>query len=255
MDLGLNGRVAIVAAASQGLGKAVAQTLMTEGATVAVCARNADALKKIGAAYYEAINVTDESAVQDFVDQVYARFGRIDICVANAGGPPSKKFDQTTTDEWHAAVDLNLMSTLHFARYVLPKMREHQWGRFIAITSVSVKQPLDNLILSNSVRAAVAGLVKSLANEYGVDGITVNNACPGFTATDRLTNLAAKLAETEKVPVADIVARWANQTAVKRVGTPEDFAAVVAFLASERAGYITGASLSIDGGLAKGIFS
>jgi 3-oxoacyl-[acyl-carrier protein] reductase len=191
--------------------------------------------------------------VQKFVEAVEKRHGRVDICVTNTGGPPAKKFDELSVDEWRAAVDQMLMSAVYFARAVLPRMRQNRWGRFITITSVSVKQPIDGLLLSNSVRAAVAGLARTLANEYGPDGITVNNVCPGYTLTDRLEELAAKLAQDAGVPRETIYERWSAQTPLRRLGRPEEFAAAVAFLASARAGYINGVSLAVDGGLARGL--
>jgi 3-oxoacyl-[acyl-carrier protein] reductase len=209
MDLGLQDKVAIVAAASKGLGLAVARGLAAEGAQVAICARNGAALsaaaQEMGPGVMAAtVDVTDAAQVNEFVESVRARFGRVDICVTNAGGPPSKTFEQTTSADWESAVRLNLMSTLHFAHAVLPLMKAQRWGRLLTITSVSVKQPLDGLILSNSVRAAVAGLVKSLANEYGAFGVTVNNVCPGYTATDRLKSLAGKLAGEQGISEAAI---------------------------------------------------
>ena len=260
MDLGLRNKIAIVAAASKGLGKAVAHVLAREGCRVAICSRDSASLQKaaesIGAdTFAMPVNVTDEEQVKSFVEKVQEKFGRVDICVANAGGPPSKPFSETTMTDWENAVRTNLMSTLYFAHAVLPGMRERKWGRFITITSASVKQPLDGLILSNSVRSAVANLVKSLSNECGPDNVLVHNVCPGFTATDRLLDLAGVLAAKENTTRDAIVQRWSAQTALKRVGTPEEFADVVAFLASERASFMTGASIAVDGGLIKGIFS
>ena len=203
MDLGLKGRVAIVAAASKGLGRAVAEELAREGAEIAICARGAAELEKAAAAIEassgravlrRAIDVTRAEDVREFVAAVEKQFGRVDICVTNAGGPPSKKFLEISIEEWRAAVDLNLMSAVFFAREVLPGMQRRKWGRLITITSMSVKQPVDGLILSNSVRAAVTGLARTLANEFGADGITVNNVAPGYTLTDRLEELAAKRA-------------------------------------------------------------
>jgi len=258
MNLGLQNRVAIVAAASKGLGLAVARGLAAEGSRVAICARDARSLasaaESIGPGVMAIpVDVTDAEQVSRFVESVRARFGSVDICVTNAGGPPSKTFEQTTTADWQAAVQLNLMSTLHFAQAVLPGMKAQGWGRLLTITSVSVKQPLDGLILSNSVRAAVAGLVKSLANEYGAFGVTVNNVCPGYTATDRLNGLAGKLAADQQTKESVIKERWAALTALKRIATPEEFADVVVFLASERASYLTGASIAVDGGLTRGL--
>jgi 3-oxoacyl-[acyl-carrier protein] reductase len=263
MDLGLKDRVALVAASSQGLGKAIAMALGREGAKLALCSRRADAIelaaKEIRAAagvevLARAADVTDREAVRRLVEETLERFGRIDICVTNAGGPPSKTFAQTTPEDWTAAVDLNLISVVSFAREVLPVMEKQRWGRLITITSVAVKQPIDGLILSNSVRSAVSGLVKTLANEYGKHNVTVNNVCPGYTRTERLTSLAARVAQNEGLAREDVEQRWTGQVPLGRLGEAEEFASVVAFLASERASYVTGASIAVDGGLVKGLY-
>ena len=262
MDLGLKGRVAIVAASSQGLGKAVAMALAREGTRLAMCARRIEAIESAaeeirratGAEVLaQAADVTREEDVKRLVDGTLKRFEQIDICVTNAGGPPSKPFAETTHADWAAAVDLNLMSVVHFAREVLPVMRKQRWGRFLTITSVSVKQPIDGLVLSNSVRSAVSGLVKTLANEYGKDNVTVNNICPGYTRTNRLEALAGKLASAEGVPREQVEERWSHLVPLGRLAEPEEFANVVAFLASERASYVTGASIAVDGGLIKAV--
>jgi 3-oxoacyl-[acyl-carrier protein] reductase len=262
MDLGLKDRVALVAASSTGLGKAVALGLAREGAKLALCARTQKTLdntaeeirRETGAEVLaRALDVTQYEQVRAFVSEVAARFGRLDICVANAGGPPSKSFADTTVEDWHTAAELNLMSTVYLAKETLPLMQQRRWGRFIAITSVTVKQPLDGLILSNAVRAGVLGLVKSLANEYGPSNVLVNNVCPGFTATARLNELAETLAAKGCLTPGDIEKRWASQAPLGRIGQPEEFANLVVFLASERASYITGESIAVDGGLVKGI--
>jgi 3-oxoacyl-[acyl-carrier protein] reductase len=262
MDLGLKGRVALVAASSQGLGKAVALGLAREGAKLALCARKPAALeataeeirRETGAdVFARPVDVTDERQVHEFVKGSAAHFGQIDICVTNAGGPPAKPFDATTVEEWRRAIDMNLMSTLFLAREVLPGMRERRWGRLITITSLTVKQPVDGLILSNSVRAAVAGLVKSLSNEYGAHNVLVNNVCPGYTATDRLIELSSALAGQSGVAPADIEKRWTSLIPLGRLARPDEFADAVVFLCSERASYITGQSIVIDGGYAKGL--
>jgi 3-oxoacyl-[acyl-carrier protein] reductase len=261
MDLGLKDRVAIVAASSQGLGKAIALGLAREGAIVSLCARTAATLnaaaeeirRETGSGVMtRAIDVTRHEDVRRFVADTVAEYGRVDICVANAGGPPSKSFAETTIEDWRHAADLNLMSTVYLAKETLPVMQRHRWGRFIAITSVTVKQPIDGLILSNAVRSGVNGLIKTLANEYGPYNVLVNNVCPGYTATARLLELADRLAQTGDVSPKDVEERWASQTPLRRIGQPEELANLVVFLASERASYITGSSIAVDGGIVKG---
>jgi 3-oxoacyl-[acyl-carrier protein] reductase len=262
MDLGLKDRVAIVAASSQGLGKAVALALAREGAKLAICARTPDAIHAAAEemrnetgveVLARAVDVTAGDQVRKLVEETQKRFGHIDVCVTNAGGPPSKTFAETSADDWIAAVNLNLMSTVHFAREVLPVMQKQRWGRFITITSVAVKQPIDGLILSNSVRSAVSGLVKSLANEYGRYNVLVNNVCPGYTRTERLTELSSHLAAKGATTPGEIERQWTNQIPLGHLAEVEEFASVVAFLASDRASYLTGVSLAVDGGLVRGI--
>ena len=262
MDLGLKGRVAIVAAASQGLGRAVAEEFAREGCHVAICARTAEELERAAAeigkanrreVFHQTLDVTDAEGVRRFVEAVEKKFGRVDICVTNAGGPPAKKFLDITIEEWRTAVELTLMSSVYFAREVLPRMRRNRWGRLITITSVSVKQPIDGLLLSNSIRAGVAGLAKTLANEFGADGITVNNVCPGYTLTERLDELAEKQARMAGVTREEIFKDWSSQIPIGRLARPEEFAALVAFLASERASSINGTTIAVDGGWVKGL--
>jgi len=263
MDLGLKDRVAIVAASSQGLGKAVAQGLAREGAKLAICSRNEAGINRTAEEIRQetgaevlarAVDVTDYERVRRFVAETHGRFGRVDICVTNAGGPPAKPFSETTVEDWQAGVDLNLMSTLYFVREVLPLMQQRKWGRLITITSASVKQPIDNLVLSNSIRSAVSGLMKTLSNEYGKDNILVTNACPGYTLTSRLDELSGRLAKAEGVGPKAIQERWARQVPLGRLGQPEEFANLVVFLASERSSYITGVSIAVDGGFIKGVY-
>ena len=263
MDLGLKGKVAIVAAASKGLGRAVAEELANEGCEVAICARTAGDVERTAAEIGQscgrgilgrALDVTNEEAVRQFVADVDKKYGRVDICVTNAGGPPAKKFLDITLDEWRTAVELTLLSTVYFAREVLPRMRRNKWGRLLTITSVSVKQPIDGLLLSNSLRAAVTGLAKTLANEFGADGITVNNVCPGYTLTERLDELAEKQARISGVPRDEIFSSWSSQIPSGRLAQPAEFAALVAFLASARASSINGTTIAVDGGWVKGLF-
>jgi 3-oxoacyl-[acyl-carrier protein] reductase len=262
MDLGIKGRVAIVAAASEGLGRAVASELAREGAEVAICARRAPQLEAAAAeitrvtgreVFRQALDVTDAAGVASFVEAVERHFGRLDICVTNTGGPPAKKFLELSAEDWRAAVDQMLLSAVSFAREALPRMQKRRWGRLVTITSVTVKQPLDGLLLSNSIRAGVAGLARTLANEFGPDNITVNNVCPGYTRTERLNQLAETLGRSGGIPPQAIFDRWTAQVPLGRLGTPEEFAAVVAFLCSERASYINGATIVVDGGLVRGL--
>ncbi|HYL91890.1 MAG TPA: SDR family oxidoreductase [Alphaproteobacteria bacterium] len=262
MDLGLKGRGVIVTGSSQGIGLATAEAFAREGAQVAMCARNEGTLRKSAEElrketraeiYAEPLDVTDGAAVPRFIEQVAKRFGRIDVCVANAGGPPAKNFLSISTDEWRKAVDMNLMSVVHLAKAVIPYMQRHRWGRIITITSVSVKQPITDLILSNAVRAGVVGLVKSLSNEFGKDGILVNNVAPGYTSTDRLQELAGTRALAAGVSTQTIYDNWAADAPVKRLGTPQEIADVIVWLASERASYVTGQTLLADGGIYHGL--
>jgi 3-oxoacyl-[acyl-carrier protein] reductase len=262
MDLGLAGRVAIVAAASKGLGRAVADELAREGAQVAICARTASTLQETAAqiqkatgreVFYRALDVTDSKAVTDFVAAIEKHFGGIDICVTNSGGPPSNLFKNTPPEAWRAAIDQLLMSAIYFAKETLPRMQKRKWGRLITITSSAVKQPVEGLLLSNSIRAAVTGLARTLANEYAADGITVNNVCPGYTRTARLDGLASSISARTGSKTEEVFANWEREIPAGRLGTPQEFAAVVAFLTSERASYVNGTSIAVDGGLVRSL--
>ena len=262
MDLGLKNRSVIVAASSEGIARAAADKFAAEGAWVAMCSRDeakltaaADEIRQRHSSEIltAALDVTDEAAVQRFVERVAQRFGSLDVCVTNAGGPPSKMFLATTTEEWHRAAELNFMSVIHFARAVLPWMQRQQWGRIVTITSVSVRQPVSDLIYSNAVRAGVLGLVKSLSNEFGKDGITVNNVAPGYTATERLNHLIQKRAGDVGISNEDYAARLAADVPLQRLAQPEEVADAIVWLASERASYITGQTILVDGGLYKGL--
>jgi 3-oxoacyl-[acyl-carrier protein] reductase len=262
MESGLKDRVAIVAASSQGIGRATAEAFAAEGCRVAMCARNREALhaaaEKIRSQYQtevltEPFDVTDPTAVRDFVSAVVQRFGSADICVTNAGGPPAKGFLATTSEEWKRAVDVNFISVVYFAREVIPHMQKKKWGRILTITSVATKQPVADLVYSNAVRAAVVGLVKSLANEFGKDGILVNNVGPGYTATDRLKELARSRAAASGQSEREIFEGFAADTSLKRLADPRELADTIVWLASERASYITGQTILVDGGVYKGL--
>jgi len=262
MDLGLKNRVALVAASSQGIGLATAEAFAAEGCRVAMCARNAQTLqgaaKKIRKQHKaevlaEAFDVVDAGAVGRFVAAVAAKFGSVDICVTNAGGPPAKGFLASSLEDWQRALDANFLSTVYFAREVIPHMQRKRWGRIVTITSITTKQPVTDLVLSNAVRAAVVGLVKSLANEFGKDGILVNNVGPGFTATDRLKELAKARAASSGKAEQEFFDAWAADAPLKRLGEPREVADTIVWLASERASYVTGQTVLVDGGMYKGL--
>lgn len=262
MNLGLKDRVALVAASSQGIGRATAEAFAAEGCQVAMCARNRQTLENAAGAirkmsgvevFAKAFDVTDAGAVRDFVAAVVEKFGAVDICVMNAGGPPAKGFLAATLEDWRQALDANFLSAVYFAREVIPHMQKKKWGRIIAITSITTRQPVADLVLSNAVRTAVVGLVKSLANEFGKDGILVNNVGPGFTATDRLKELASARASASGKQEREIFDGWAADAPLKRLGEPREVAEAIVWLASERASYITGQTLLVDGGLYKGL--
>jgi 3-oxoacyl-[acyl-carrier protein] reductase len=262
MDLGLKDKVVIVAASSQGLGRAAAERFAAEGARLAICSRDEKKIRSVADDLHtrfktdvvaEALDVADPASVERFCRGVAERFGRIDVCVTNAGGPPSKDFLSITMDDWRRAVDMNFLSVVAFAREVIPQMQRNRWGRFITITSVAVKQPVPELIMSNAVRSAVVGLIKSLANQYGRDGILFHNVGPGYTDTERVKQLAAVKAKAGGVSEDEVKRQWASGSAVGRIGRPEEIADVIVWLASERASYLTGQTVLVDGGSYKGV--
>ena len=257
MDLGLRGKVALVAASSKGLGRAVARELAAEGASVVMCARGGEALESARREIVDetgadilavAADVSTTQGVEQVTRAALDRFGHVDILVINAGGPPAGTFEKHDWSAWQSAVDLTLRSAVELTRAVLPGMRERHWGRIVAVNSIAAKQPVDNLMLSNSLRSAVTGFARSLANEVATDGITVNNILPGYTRTERVEELAQATAKRDGVAPADVMARFEREIPMKRLGQPLEFAALAAFLASERASYITGQSIAVDGG-------
>lgn len=262
MDLGLKGKAAIVAAASKGMGKACAMGLAVEGARVAMCARSEAALtaaaneirEKTKAEVLAVLaDVTRLPDLKRVVAKAVEAFGSVDILVTNAGGPPAGGFDQMTDEHWQAAFELNLLSTIRFIREVLPHMRRKRWGRILNIQSSSIKQPIDGLILSNGIRPGVAGLSKTLATELGKDNILINTVCPGRILTDRLrSNVALRAREAGK-SFDEYLPTATAEIPLGRIGSPEEFANVVVFLASERASYVTGATIQVDGGLVRGL--
>lgn len=258
MDLGLRGRVALVTAASRGLGKAAAMALSEEGAKVAIASRGetallaaADEIRMVtgGEVLPVRADVSHAEDLEALVSRVEEEYERIDILVNNAGGPRPGVFTDMIDDDWLQAIHLNLMSTIRLTRLVLPGMRRRKWGRIINITSMSVKQPIPNLILSNTVRAGVVGMAKTLAGQVAAEGITVNNVCPGSMLTDRARSLAATQAQAENTTPKEILSRSEAAIPARRLGRPEELAALIAFLASKQAAYITGTTIQVDGGL------
>lgn len=262
MDLGLRDKVALVAAASSGLGRAVAAELAAEGASLIICSRseekiNRAALEIAGETGAKIIAVAADVSKLDDVKRLtefgIERLGRIDILVTNSGGPPAGLFDSLMIEDWESAARLLLFSAVELARQVLPGMKERNWGRILNITSIAVKQPVDNLILSNSLRAAVTGFARTLANEVAASGITVNNIMPGYTRTERVEDLAKTMAAKHGISPEEFIGRWEKEIPLGRIGEPREFAALAAFLVSERASYITGTSIPVDGGWIKSI--
>jgi len=262
MDLGLKGKVALVAGASQGMGRAVALGFAREGAKVSICARGEAQLKEAAEMIRRETGgdvlalVADMARLEDiqrFVAKTVEQFGRLDIVVTNAGGPPPGEFMKFTDEDWEKAFHLSFMSALRLAREAVPHMRKVGGGRVVNITSYSVKEPIAGLVLSNAIRSAVIGLAKTLSRELAKDNILVNNVCPGRIDTERARKLNQARAERLKRPVEEINREMAAEIPLGRYGTAEEMADLIVFLASGRASYITGTTIQIDGGLVRGI--
>lgn len=262
MDLGIAGKCALVTAASRGLGRACAVALAAEGCRVVVSSRGGSALDEAAAeirgstgADVEAVaaDVSERRDLERLVRAAGDRFGGVDILVTNTGGPAPGTFATTDDAAWAEGFDNTLMNVVRLSRLCLPWMRENAWGRIVHVTSVSVKQPIGNLVISNSVRAAVHGLSKTMATEFGSDGVLVNCVCPGLHLTDRLRELAEVRGKANGRDPEEELAAMEASVPVGRLGDPADFASVVAFLCSERARFVTGTSVLVDGGATLGV--
>lgn len=266
MDLGLHGRVALVCGSSSGLGYAVAEQLLAEGAAVALNGRDRPKLEaavaRLGGRHTGTgaprvagfpADVSQPGACEELVRQVHETLGGPDILLCNSGGPPAGPFEAHDAQAWQRAIETSLLSTVHLCRAALPHMRARGWGRLLCLASVAARQPSASLILSTTARAGVLGFAKALADEVAASGITVNVLCPGYFTTDRLRELAEVRGRAAGKAADDVLADMGQAAPIRRVGTPAEFAAAVVFLASEPARYITGTVLSVDGGLTRSI--
>lgn len=257
MNLGIKGKVALVTAGSKGIGRAIAFELASEGCKVAICSRNKDNLintsaeirNKLGnEPYWCVCDINKIHDIENTVSNVSENIGSIDILINNCGGPPAGSFLNLKEEQWHRAFEQVLMSAVRFSNLVLPGMIKKNWGRIINITSTSVKQPIENLMLSNSLRSGVVGFAKTLSNEVAAHNITVNNVAPGYTLTNRLYDLASTASKQKGISPEDVLKDMAVNIPSKRLAKPEEIASLVSFLASERASYITGTTIQVDGG-------
>jgi len=261
MEFGLKDKVAIVSASSKGIGRAVALELASEGCKLAICARSKKELLKTHKdiekrgveVYSQQIDITNISELKDFVAKTREELGSIDILVTNAGGPPPGTFGKLTAADWKKSIDLNLMSVVRLCRLVLPDMKKKKWGRIVNLTSISVKEPIDNLLLSNTLRPGVVGFSKTLSREVGAFNITVNCVAPGYTATERLKELADAMGKKRKAKADKIMKEWSSNVPLGRLGGPKEIADVVVFLCSEPASYVSGTTIQVDGGMTRSL--
>ena len=261
MDFGIRGKVALVCGASKGIAYATAEALAREGCSLAICSRDEEAisaaavrLREIGAPVHSMVaDLSTADGIETVVRETHSQYGYVDILIANTGGPPTGPAMQHDWAAWTKASELLLRSAVELTRAFVPGMRERKWGRVISITSKAVKEPVPSLVLSNSLRAAVTGYLRTLANEVAADGVTVNTVLPGFTATERLEMLAAATTQRTGASREAVYAGWIAQTPVGRLGRADELAATIAFLASTQAGFITGQAILVDGGAVNAI--
>ncbi|HEX2832727.1 MAG TPA: SDR family oxidoreductase [Thermoanaerobaculia bacterium] len=260
MDLGIRNRVAMVAAASKGLGRAMAEALAAEGCRVSICSRSLESLQPvvdaIGAeqALAVACDVSNADDLRRWYDATIARFGQVDILITNTGGPPAAPFLKLSEEQWRSGIDSTLMNVVRLCNLVIPAMQERKWGRILHLTSFVAKQPVELLTVSSTLRAGISGLTKTLADQVAADGITVNAILPGHFLTDRQKHLAEIRAQDQGITPEEYLRKSEAVIPMQRYGRPEELANVAAFLCSERASYVTGTSIQIDGGLYRGTF-
>ncbi|MFC1651130.1 SDR family oxidoreductase [Candidatus Latescibacterota bacterium] len=263
MDMGLEGKTALVCGASSGLGKACAVALASERADVIICARNKPNLDKTASeisrrfdtdVYAFAADLSKSADIEKLAEAVNIKFGGVDILITNAGGPPAGNSENLTDENWMNGFDLTFMSVVRLVNAFSPRMKENKWGRIINLASISVREPIDGLILSNAIRSAVVGFAKTLSRELGPFGILVNNIITGSFDTDRLRSLHTIRADKLGVEIENLRKEVQSEIPLERFGRPEELANLVCFLAGERSSYITGTSIPVDGGALKGIF-
>ena len=262
MDLNLKDKIALICGASRGLGYAVAKELSKEGATTIICSSNEQRINQASQQIQQDTgakvlpyksDLRDNMQIDALVDFALSNFNNIDILVNNTGGPPAGYFMDFTENEWLAAYQSTFLSAIYLTKQLLPEMVEQHWGRIINLTSISVKQPIDNLILSNSIRMAIIGWAKTLSNQYAKEGITINNIATGYMLTERVKNLAENAAHDRRITSEQVMAEWIDKIPVGYLAQPQEIAWIVAFLASEKANYITGTTIPVDGGFCQGV--